>query len=102
MKVEWAGPAILDVSAIKEFIARDSQTYADRFAERIIKAAESLDFSPQRGRAVPEAEDERIRELLLGSYRIIYRIEESRVLILPVIHGARDLAHLEPKPWDVA
>ena len=50
---------------------------------------------------MPEAKNEKIRELLFGSYRIIYRVEPTRVLVMTVVHAARDLAHLEPKPWDV-
>ncbi len=101
MNVEWAGPAILDVRAIKAYISKDSEVYAERFAERIIEAAESLQSLPLRGRVVPEAKNENVRELLFGSYRIIYRAEPTRVLIMTVIHAARDLARLEPKPWDV-
>jgi plasmid stabilization system protein ParE len=74
---------------------------ANRFAERIIEAAESLQSLPQRGRRVPEANSESIRELLFGNYRIIYRVEPTRVLVMTVIHAARDLAGIEPKPWDV-
>ncbi len=101
MKVEWAGPAILDVRAIKAYIARDSAVYASRFAERIIEAAESLQGLPLRGRTVPEASSEDVRELLFGNYRIIYRVEPTRILVMTVIHAARDLAGMEPKPWDV-
>ena len=85
MKVEWAGPAILDVRAIKAYIAKDSAVYASRFSERIIEAAESLHSLPLRGRMVPEAGDDDIRELLFGNYRIIYRVELTRVLVLTVI-----------------
>lgn len=35
------------------------------------------------------------------SYRIIYRIEINRILILTIIHGARDLYRKSPKPWDI-
>jgi plasmid stabilization system protein ParE len=75
--------------------------YASRFAERIIEATESLQSLPLRGRMVPEAGAEDIRELLFGNYRIIYRVEPTRVLVMTVIHAARNLAGMEPKPWDV-
>lgn len=50
---------------------------------------------------VPEAEEENIREILFYNYRIIYRVETERILILTIIHGARDLSRKRPKPWDV-
>jgi plasmid stabilization system protein ParE len=78
MKVEWTAPAVDDVLAIKSYLARDSDVYAERFAERIIEAAESLASLPRRGRAVPEANGDTIRELIFGNYRIIYRLEQNR------------------------
>ena len=54
-----------------------------------------------RGRQVPEAEGQiDVRELLFQSYRILYRAEAQRVVILAVIHGSRDLSQLRPKPWE--
>ena len=41
------------------------------------------------GRVVPEIGDENIRELFIYSYRVIYRIEKERILIVAVIHGKR-------------
>jgi len=53
------------------------------------------------GRNVPETDEENVRELLYHNYRIMYRAESERILILTVIHGARDLSLKEPKPWDI-
>ena len=53
------------------------------------------------GRMVPEAEEENVRELLFHNYRIIYRVETDGILILTVIHGARDLSRKRYKPWEV-
>ncbi len=101
MKLEWTEPAVLDLESIRDYIAKDSVTYAARFISRIIEAAETLPNHPRIGRAVPEAEDDAIRELLFQNYRIIYLAEPDRILILTVFHGGRDLGRLEPKPWDV-
>lgn len=101
MKLDWAEPSLLDLENIREYIAKDSEHYATRFIARIIEAAETLQQFPLIGRTVPEAEDETIRELLFHNYRIIYRAEADRVLILAVIHGGRDMNQREQKPWDV-
>ncbi len=42
------------------------------------------------GRRVPEAEEENIREIIFQNYRIIYRLETEQVLILTILHAARD------------
>ncbi len=46
---------------------------------------------PRSGRKVPEFDDDNIHELLLYSYRIIYRVQEDEVIISAVIHGKRML-----------
>jgi plasmid stabilization system protein ParE len=53
------------------------------------------------GRRVPEAIDDNVRELLFQKYRIVYRVEASRILVLMVIHGSRDLNQLDKQPWEI-
>lgn len=101
MRIEWTEPALLDLKSIKYYINRDSEYYATRFVERIIEAVESLLRFPEMGRSVPEADEENIRELLFCNYRIMYRVETMHILILTIIHGARDLSKKKPKPWEV-
>ncbi len=101
MKIAWTETAFSDLKSIRDYIARDSDYYATRFIERIIEAVEDLKRFPKMGRRVPEATEENILEILFHSYRIIYRLEERRILILIIVHGARDLSHRRPKPWEV-
>lgn len=103
MKIEWAEPAVTDLESIREYIGKDSEYYAARFISRIIVAVERLTHSPEMGRRVPEAEEKEgnIRELLFRNYRIMYRAEPQRILVLTIIHAARDISLQEPKPWDV-
>lgn len=46
---------------------------------------------PRTGRKVPEFDDENIRELIVYSYRVIYRLQEENIVIAAVIHGRRNL-----------
>ena len=64
---------------------------ARMFAERAFGASDQLEMSPRLGRVVPEFGIETLRELILGSYRIIYRLIEDHeiVEILALHHGAR-------------
>jgi hypothetical protein len=48
----------------------------------------------ERGRIVPEFADPTIRELIVRSYRLIYRVSDEDVSIIGFIHGARDLPTL--------
>ena len=88
-KVEWTDPAWDDLASIAEYIARDSEYYAAAFVQEIKEAAASLAEFAERGQMVPEFGDPSIRELLVESYRLVYRVSEKRVVILTLIHGAR-------------
>jgi len=101
MKIEWTNPGVSDLQHIRDYIARDSEFFAHRFTERIIDTISTLPQFPKMGRFVPEAEDESIRELIFQNYRIIYRVEQERILILAIIHGGRDLRLIQPKPWEI-
>jgi len=61
--------------------------YAERMVDRLLaRVAELREFS-ERDRQVPEAKDERIREVFEGPYRVIYVVQENRVDVLAVVHG---------------
>ncbi|MDW3210077.1 MAG: type II toxin-antitoxin system RelE/ParE family toxin [Reichenbachiella sp.] len=48
-----------------------------------------VDF-PQLGRKVPEFNSEQLRELILGKYRIVYRIyDEELIVVVRIVHGAK-------------
>ena len=102
MRVEWTDPAVADLTAIRDYIARDSEHYATQFVGRIIEAVERLPLFPEMGRRVPESRiKDRVREILFQNYRIIYRVASERIQIITVLHGARDLRRMKPKPWEV-
>lgn len=49
---------------------------------------------------ISEAEDKTLREIIVQGYRVMYRIEPDRVLVLAVMHGSRDVGGIAGKPWD--
>jgi len=65
-----------------------------RLVEQAREAARSLAELSQRGRHVPDLEHPEMREVFVGRYRLIYQVENERVTVHGVIHGARDLAAL--------
>jgi toxin ParE1/3/4 len=90
-KIVWSDPAVEDLEAAVEFIAKDSQAYAANLAQLAVDAAESLAQFPNRGHKVPDPRLSRFRELIVGSYRLIYLVEPRRVLIVALLHGHRAL-----------
>ncbi len=93
-QVAWAETAWRDLERIADYIAEDSPGYAAAFVRRVRDRARSLEEMAERGRVVPELEEPAVRELIVGSYRLVYEIEGADVHILGLIHGARDLVAL--------
>ena len=88
-RVVWSPLALRRASEAADFIARDDPNAAARWVRGLLDAAHSLSSHPRRGRVVPETSRTEIRELLLGDYRLIYRVAPRRVEILTVRHGRR-------------
>jgi len=91
MTVHWTQNALRHLRAIHDYIAQNSVRYAQRMVDQITRRSEELEQFPQLGSVVPEYEEESIREIAETPYRIIYRVENDRVTILAVVHGARQL-----------
>ena len=96
-EVVWSPRAVEDVEAIAVYIATDSTAYAAAVVKKIIETTRSLSRFPFSGRTVPEFGEENIREKLVYSYRIIYRLQNETITIAAVIHGKR-LLELELQP----
>jgi len=96
-KIVWSYEATADLKTLAEYINSDSPSYAASFVHEIRDASRSLREFSKRGRIVPEFEHTNIRELFVREYRLIYYIEKSRVVILGLIHGQRDLKSLWEK-----
>ena len=93
-EVRWTRQAADDLDAIADFIAQDSPHYAGLFVLDVLQAVERLDRFRELGRIVPETNDPTIRELILGNYRIVYRLKFDTPEILTIYHGSR---LLDPK-----
>ena len=85
--ITWSPEAAEDLELIAEYIARDSQFYARSVVTEILAVARDLGQFPYVGRIVPELGDDAIRECFVYSYRLIYRVEPGRILVLAIIHG---------------
>lgn len=74
---------------IFDYIAIDSTFYAQHQVEKIIASVQRLATFPTSGRSLPEFPASHFREVIVGPYRIVYRVSESEVFIIAVIHGNR-------------
>ena len=94
-EIEWSPQAARDIESIREYIAQDSVRYADLVAGRIIASVDRLRAFPQSGRVVPERNHPEIREVIVGSFRVVYRNRPSVVEIATVFRASRLLPTIE-------
>jgi toxin ParE1/3/4 len=79
--VRWTQRARDDLRDIHDFIARDSPRAAEALVERLLTATERLAAFPESGRVVPEFPALGYREIIVSSYRVLYRLAENTVWI---------------------
>ena len=100
MKVFWTDTAVKHLSGIYAYIAQNSPQYARRIVERLTRRSEQISKFPSSGRIVPEFEMEQIREIIEGSYRIIYYIKPAQIDRLAVIYGSQQITEHYPPLCD--
>jgi plasmid stabilization system protein ParE len=87
MTIVWSPLAIERMKEIVRYIGRDRPETAEKWAISVFAEVERLERFPGSGRVVPELKRADIREIIFGNYRIIYRLDMDRVIILTVRHG---------------
>jgi addiction module RelE/StbE family toxin len=98
--IVWTSKAREDLRAIRDYISQDSPTRANAFVSRLINSVDVLRDRPFLGAVLPELRREDMRELIRGNYRIVYRVKSSRVTVITVHHGARQLDARTLEGWD--
>lgn len=90
-KVILTPQSLADLEGIVAFIARDNAVRARTFGHELVDRALFTANFPELGRSVPEIGQPTVREIIHGSYRIIYEIfpRQQTIYILRFWHGAR-------------
>ncbi|MEO7327379.1 MAG: type II toxin-antitoxin system RelE/ParE family toxin [Minicystis sp.] len=87
--LRWARRAEADLEAIHDYIADDDPVAAGRWLEKLLTRAAQIAPLPFTGRMVPEFGREELREVLLRTCRIVYRITPGEVQVITVFEGHR-------------
>jgi toxin ParE1/3/4 len=77
---------LLRAEEFMDWIARDDPEAARRWVAHLFDRVRQLRQFPDSGRMIPEARRPEIRELIMDQYRIIYRRDASRIVVLTVRH----------------
>jgi toxin ParE1/3/4 len=80
-----------DLRDIVRYISFDSHDRAIAFVQFLVSNTKRLADFPQLGRVVPEFENLLILEIVVRSYRVVYRINEEnqRIEVVRFWHAAR-------------
>jgi len=81
MEVIWTRQAIQMVNDFVNYIAQVNYKTAEQWALELMSQTDKLADHPRIGRVVPEYNEESLRELIVGNYRLPYRIREDRIYI---------------------
>ncbi len=93
-EVIWSKGSEKDLVDIVEYIASESPSRAIEVFEEIKDKASGLYLFPERGRVVPELQQQGItlyRELIVPPWRIIYRISEKTVYVLSMLDSRQNV-----------
>ena len=93
-EVEITSAAQQDLENLHEYLtAEGAGDAADRLVVKLLEAAASLEDFALRGSPVAEmdaAAGDDVRQLLVGTRRVIYLVEGQEVLVFLVVDGRRD------------
>jgi len=96
--IVWSPVSLRDLDEIIAYVAlHDSPEAAARLFTNISSRIKTLSLFPKRCRIVPELKEQGIQEyheLIVGPYRIFFRLEGRRVAIVGVLDGRRDLEEI--------
>lgn len=90
LRTDRAEEDLLDIWA---YIAQDSPVAADAFVDELVETCLTLAEHPAAGHGRPELAPD-LRSFSHGNYIIFYRPIDNGVLVIRVLHGARDLTEL--------
>lgn len=97
-EIVWSESALQDIEQIGNYIALDSVRYSEITVNRLFVKTQILEVFPNMGRIVPEYQLEWLREIIEGSYRIVYKIDQKsdRIEIVTVHHSKQQLKNWPP------
>lgn len=94
MRIVFADEANADLESIGDYIAQDNPARALTFVAELGAASIAIGDMPLAFPLVPRHERFGIRRRPFGNYLIFYRIEQDRVTITNILHGAWDYESL--------
>lgn len=90
MRIVWSPLALTRVEEIARVIAVDRPGAAGRWVAGLFSRVKQLQAHPESGPMVAELARPEIRQLVYSRYRIIYRLDPRRIVVLTIRHGRQE------------
>lgn len=94
-KIIWTEPAKKDLKDIFEFISDFSYEIADKTVDKIIEKTGLLLVSGFEYAGQTDNINTNYRRLIVGSYKILYKVHSSDIVIYGIFDTRRDHKELE-------
>ncbi|MGV8080022.1 MAG: type II toxin-antitoxin system RelE/ParE family toxin [Syntrophales bacterium] len=89
-RITFAASAVRDLESISSWYTNQQvPAVGEKLLREIISNIERLADFPESGRIVPEFGIANLREIVFPPFRIVYRLDESRVRIIRVWRSER-------------
>ena len=89
-RVDLSLPAKQDLDEIWSYVARDNPTAADSLIDEISEHCRIYATQPEAGTPADRFQAG-LRYFAYGNYVVFYRPEVSGILVIRIVHGARNL-----------
>jgi toxin ParE1/3/4 len=89
VRLIWSERAAADLVQIFRFIAADNPAAARRFTAKLRLRMRAVVELPLSGRLVPEFAVLGLREVFVGRYRLVYRVDAAAIVVITVFEGHR-------------
>jgi len=88
--------ALDDLEEIVLYISKESKKSAMEMHDKIVKLASKLETFPKLGIQVPDKKmrERGFRMIAVDRYLLFYKVHPEEIIILRVLHGARDYPRL--------
>lgn len=88
--ITFAASAVKDMETIRTWYAEQQvPAVGERLLRELVSQVERLTDFPESGRIVPEFGIMNLREIIYSPFRIVYRLDKSRVRIVRIWRSER-------------
>lgn len=90
LKLVISRSARTDLLELWVYVAEDNIEAADKVLDRVFEVVERLGEWPELGRTREDL-GAGVRSFVVGSHIVFYRVSETRLEVVRVLHGRRDV-----------